>query len=194
MNRKIVSMMLLILVLGFSSCQVVRYIFETPPPSSEELLHQSINEFKNQSLFNVSYLSLRMNPESFNNKKIRVFGVIIEEFEKNMLLFTNPFEDNEYGFYRIKIDNPLPKQGEFPKPLKYISRGSEVNIFGYYKGLSDIDPKKITDDIKRLNPHIDYSRLRRIPTIEAIIIYDRNDINFQNPIWISKRFLEENYR
>lgn len=185
---------ILVMILSLSSCQIFRYIFESPPPSSEELLQQSITEFRNQSLYNVNYTSLRMDPVAFENKKIRVFGVIIEEFEQDFLLFTNPFEENEYGFYRIKIDYPLPKQGEFPKPLKYIGRSSEVNIFGYYSGLSDIDPKKITDDTKRLNPHIDYTRLKRIPTIDAMIIYDRNDINFRYPVWISKKFISENYR
>jgi len=185
---------ILLLVLTLSSCSILNYLLETPPPSKEELLLKSLQEFVQSSLYNINYNSLRLNPEAYEDKKIRVFGVIIEEFENDFLLFTNPFEDNEYGFYRIKIDSPLPKQGEFPKPLKYISRGSEVNVFGYYSGLTSIDPSKISAESKRLNPHIDYTRLRNIPTIEAVVIYDRADQRFEKPVWISQKFLNQHYK
>lgn len=191
-NRFKLGFLLLMFVL--SSCNVLNYLLETPPPSKEELLLNNLQEFVQTSLFNVDYNSLRLNSAIHENKKIRVFGVIIEEFENDFLLFTNPFEDNEYGFYRIKIDSPLPKQGEFPKPLKYISRGSEVNVFGYYSGLTSIDPSKISTERKRLNAHIDFSRLRSIPTVEAVAIYDRIDQRFEKPLWISQKFITENYK
>jgi hypothetical protein len=191
---KIFKPAILLLIFTLSSCSVFNYLMETPPPSKEEILLKELQDFVQSSLFNVNYNSLRLNPEAYKNKKIRVFGVIVEEFENDFLLFTNPFEDNEYGFYRIKIDSPLPKQGEFPKPLKYISRGSEVNVFGYYSGLTTIDPSKISAESKRLNPHIDYTRLRNIPTIEAVSIYDRADQRFEKPVWISQEFVKEHYK
>ncbi|MGB9665266.1 MAG: hypothetical protein ACPL25_10175 [Ignavibacteria bacterium] len=185
---------ILLLVLNLCSCSIVNYLMETPPPSKEEILLKNLQEYVQSSLFNVNYNSLKLNPEAYVDKKIRLFGVIVEEFDKDFLLFTNPFEDNEYGFYRIKIDSPLPKQGEIPKPLKYISRGSEISVFGYYLGLSSIDPTKISVESKRLNPHIDFTRLRNIPTIEAVVIYDRADQRFEKPIWISQKFIKEHYK
>ncbi|MFN4112108.1 MAG: hypothetical protein ACK4G1_07500, partial [Ignavibacteria bacterium] len=146
------------------------------------------------ALFNVDYNALRLNPESFRDNKIRVFGVILQEFENEFLLFTNPFEDNEYGFYIIKIDSPLPKQGDYPKPLKYLSRGSEVNVFGIYKGLSTINLQKLSTENQRLNQHIDFSRLKNIPTIQAVAIYDRSDLRFERPVWVSQKFIRENYK
>lgn len=193
-TKSIFYCLVLLLMNALGSCGVLNYLLETPPPSKEELLLKDLQDFVNSSLYNVDYNSLRLNPEAYEDKKIRVFGVIVEEFENNFLLFTNPFEDNEYGFYRIKIDSPLPKQGEFPKPLKYISRGSEVNVFGYYIGLTSIDPAKISSESKRLNPHIDYTRLRNIPTIEAVVIYDRADQRFEKPVWISQKLINEHYR
>lgn len=192
--NQIIRPIILLLVLNLSSCSVFNYLMETPPPSKEEILLNNLQEFVQSSLFNVNYNSLRLNTEAYVNKRIRVFGVIVEEFENDFLLFTNPFEDNEYGFYRIKIDTPLPKQGEFPKPLKYISRGSEINVFGYYLGVTSIDPSKISAESKRLNPHIDYTRLKNIPTIEAVSIYDRSDQRFEKPVWVSQKFINEHLK
>lgn len=189
----ILFVFILAMSISINACKLINYLLETPAPSKEELLLQSLQNFVNNSLFNVDYNSLRLNQEAFSNKKIRVFGVIVEEFEYEFLLFTNPFEDNEYGFYRIIIDTPLPKQGVFPKPLKYISRSSEVNVFGYYEGLTSIDPAKIPVESKRLNPHIDFTKLKNIPTIQAVVIYDRADEKFEMPVWISQKFIRENY-
>lgn len=177
--------------LSLGSCNFVKYILESPPPSKEENLKKSINQFVQNSLFNIEYQSLKLNPEVFKGEKIRVYGVIIDEFKDEFLLLTNPFEDNEFGFYRIKIDNPLPKQGDVPKPLKYIVRGSNINVFGYYIGLTDIDVQKISENSRQLNPHINYSKLKQIPSIEAVIIFDRDDIRFERPLWLSSKFIEK---
>lgn len=194
MKRLIYFSAILLFILSFSSCKVFKYITESPPPSDEELFLKSLQNFNQTALFNIDYNSLRLNPETFENKTLRVFGVIVEEFERDFLLFTNPFEDNEYGFYRIIIDSPLPKQGDYPKPLKYISRGSEVNVFGIYKGLTSINPDQISLERKSLNPHIDFRRLKNIPTIEAVAIYDRSDLRFERPLWVSQKFILENYK
>lgn len=186
--------LVLFLSFTFQACSIINYLLESPSPSIEENLFNSIKDFTQLSLYNVDYNSLRLNPNTFLNKKIRVFGVIIQEFEDAFLLFTNPFEDNEYGFYLIIIDTPLPKQGDYPKPLKYLSRGSEVNVFGYFVGLKSIDPTEISAQDKSLNAHIDFRRLKNIPTIEASIIFDRNDVRLEYPVWISEKFLKENYR
>lgn len=185
-----------VLFLSFilQACSMINYLLESPPTSKEEKLFNSIKDFTQNSLYNVDYNSLRLNPETFLNKKIHVFGVIIQEFEDAFLLFTNPFEDNEYGFYLITIDTPLPKQGDYPKPLKYLSRGSEVSVFGYYIGLRSIVPTEISTQDKLLNAHIDFRRLKNIPTIEANIIFDRNDVRLEYPVWISEKFLEKNYK
>lgn len=190
--KKLIAILILSLML--QACSIINYLLESPSPSKEENLLNSIKDFTQNSLYNVDYNSFRLNQETFINKKIRVFGVIIQEFENAFLLFTNPFEDNEYGFYLITIDTPLPKQGDYPKPLKYLSRGSEVNVFGYYIGLRSINPKEISTQDKSLNAHIDFRRLKNIPTIEASIIFDRNDVRFEYPVWISEKFLEENYK
>lgn len=194
MNKLINYIFIIAISIQVSSCSLFNYLFETPPPSKEELFLQELQNFIQLSLFNVDYNTLRLNPESFRDNKIRVFGVILQEFENEFLLFTNPFEDNEYGFYIIKIDSPLPKQGDYPKPLKYLSRGSEVNIFGIYKGLSNISPEKISTENQRLNQHIDFSRLKNIPTIQAVAIYDRSDLRLERPIWVSQKFIRENYK
>lgn len=194
MKNLILPLAILVIILIFNACNIIKYITETPPPSDEELFLKSLQEFNQSALYNVDYNSLKLNPDVFLEKRIRVFGVIVEEFHREFLLFTNPFEDNEYGFYIIKIDSPLPKQGEYPKPLKFISRGSEVNVFGIYKGLMTINSEQITAESKRLNPHIDFTRLKNVPTIEAVIIYDRSDIRFERPLWVSQKFILENYK
>lgn len=192
--RTLINIILIFFSLTISSCNIIKYILETPPPSKEENLNKSINQYVHNSLFNIEYQSLKLNPEVFKGEKIRVYGVIIDEFKDEFLLLTNPFEDNEFGFYRIKIDNPLPKQGDMPKPFKYVVRGNNINVFGYYLGLTDFDLQKISENTRQLNPHINYSQLKQIPTIEAIIIYDRDDIRFERPLWLSLKFIEKNYR
>lgn len=194
MNKLISYIFIIVITIQVSSCSLFNYLFETPPPSKEEIFLKELQNFTQMALFNVDYNALRLNPESFRDNKIRVFGVILQEFENEFLLFTNPFEDNEYGFYIIKIDSPLPKQGDYPKPLKYLSRGSEVNVFGIYKGLSTINPQKISTENQRLNQHIDFSRLKNIPTIQAVAIYDRSDLRFERPVWVSQKFIRENYK
>jgi hypothetical protein len=194
MKKQILISIIFVLTIAFSSCSVINYLLESPPPSDEELFLKSLQNFTQNSLYNIDYNSLSLNPETFADKQIRVFGVIVEELESDFLLFTNPFEDNEYGFYRIKIDSPLPKQGDYPKPLKYISRGSEINVFGIYKGLTSINPDKIPVESRRLNPRIDFTRLKNIPTIEAVVIYDRADSRFEHPLWVSQKFIESNYK
>ncbi len=194
MNKLISYIFIILITIQISSCSLFNYLFETPPPSKEEIFLKELQNFTQMALFNVDYNALRLNPESFRDNKIRVFGVILQEFENEFLLFTNPFEDNEYGFYIIKIDSPLPKQGDYPKPLKYLSRGSEVNVFGIYKGLSTINPQKISNENQRLNQHIDFSRLKNIPTIQAVAIYDRSDLRFERPVWVSQKFIRENYK
>ncbi len=185
------SILLIVIFFSLNGCRVFHYLTETPPPSDEEKIIGSLRNLTQTALYNINYNSLRLEAETFKGKNIRVFGVIVEEFNRDFLLFTNPFEDNEYGFYRITIDSPLPKQGDYPRPLKYISRGSEINVFGVYNGLTTINPDRISKESRRLNPHIDFTRLKNIPTIEAKVIYDRIDYRFEKPIWISKKFVEE---
>lgn len=177
---------------SFFSCSVFEYIFQTPPPSDNVKLWQLINHIVNHSLYNVEYSSLKLEPKTFSNEKIRVFGIILDEFQNEFIIYTDPFEDNEYGFYRIKIDNPLPKQNDIPKPFKYIARGSKINVFGIFKGLTDIKLSELESISKQqLNPNIDYSRLKKVPTISASLIYDYDDMYFQRPIWISVELINE---
>lgn len=186
---------LLIAVLSFfsfSSCSVFEYIFQTPPPSDDVKLQQLINHIVNHSLYNVEYSSLKLEPKTFSNEKIRVFGIILDEFQNEFIIYTDRFEDNEYGFYRIKIDNPLPKQNDIPKPFKFIACGSKINVFGIFAGLTDIKLSELESISKQqLNPNIDYSRLKKVPTIYASIIYDYDDMYFQRPIWISIELINE---
>lgn len=176
----------------FNSCSVIDYLLESPPKSDEEKLTEAIANFKTSSLFSIEYSLLKTEPRSFRNENIRVFGTVLEEFKGEFILFTDPFEDNEYGFYRIKFDNPLPKQFDIPRPFKFISRGSKISVFGKFSGLTDIKIGELESiSSQSLNAHIDYSKLRRIPTLNAVLIYDHEDFQFKRPLWISSEFVDE---
>ncbi len=176
----------------FNSCSVIDYLLESPPKSDEEKLTEAIANFKTSSLFSIDYSLLKTEPRSFRNENIRVFGTVLEEFKGEFILFTDPFEDNEYGFYRIKFDNPLPKQFDIPRPFKFISRGSKISVFGKFSGLTDIKIGELESiSSQSLNAHIDYSKLRRIPTLNAVLIYDHEDFQFKRPLWISSEFVDE---
>lgn len=187
--NSIISLSLISLLI--SSCSVLDYLLETPPPDEGEKLSQAIANFKAGSLFSLDYSLLKTEPKSFKNENIRVFGTILDEFKNEFILFTDPFEDNEYGFYRIKFDNPLPKQFDIPRPFKFISRGSKISVFGKFVGLTDIRVTEL-ESIKSqpMNPQIDYSRLRRIPTFIAVLIYDHEDFQFKRTVWISSEFVD----
>jgi hypothetical protein len=171
---------------------VIDYLLETPPHNEREKLSQAIENFKSSSLFNVEYNLLKTESESFTNESIRIFGTILDEFKNEFILFTDPFEDNEYGFYRIKFDNPLPKQFDIPRPFKFIARGSKISVFSRFNGLTDIKVNELESIASQpLNPLIDYTRLRRIPTFTAVLIYDHEDFDFKRPLWISSEFVNE---
>ncbi len=194
MNKLFFYILITLIIVHFCACSLLNYLFEEPGPSEEEIFLRRLQTFTQTTLFNVDYNALRLNPDSFKENKIRVFGVVIQEFNNDFILFTNPFEDNEYGFYRILIDSPLPKSGDYPKPLKYIGRGSEISVFGIYKGLTTINPERISQENKVLNSHIDFRRLKDVPTIEGVAIFDRSDGRFERPLWVSQKFISENYK
>lgn len=194
MNRLIFYTLITLLIIHFSACGLLNYLLEETGPSEEEIFLKRLQIFTQTALFNVDYNALRLNPDSFKGNKIRVFGVLIQELNNDFILFTNPFEDNEYGFYRILIDSPLPKSGDYPKPFKYIGRGSEISVFGIYKGLTTINPEQIAQENRVLNSHIDFRRLKNIPTFEGVAIFDRSDSRFERPLWVSQKFIRENYK
>jgi len=176
----------------FNSCSIIDYLLESPPKSDEEKLSESISNFTTSTLFSIEYSLLKSEPRSFRNENIRVFGTVLEEFKGEFILFTDPFEDNEYGFYRVYFDNPLPKQFDIPRPFKFISRGSKISVFGKFIGLTDVKLSELESiNSQSVNQNIDYSRLRRIPTFNAMLIYDHEDFQFKRPLWISSKFVDE---
>jgi hypothetical protein len=140
-----------------------------------KIIRQASYEFYNGLMYR--------NPAAWKEKIVGVIGeypgtgVRAQEF-----IGVSP--DREFGFsgsYNgrpitliVKLDHPLPMQEMYGKMVPLLSPRMPITVFGILKEMEQkMDENGYT---------------RAIPTMECLIIYDKEDYSFKRPLWINSKF------
>lgn len=128
--------------------------------------------------------------ESLIDSYVEIRGYIAHERPHEILVYTDPFYDENYGYYYLLIDFPIPKMKGEGKHIYFLSAGSKVKVIGRLSGIKDYivsgSPTFLSDNgIVKLENEL----LKKLPMLKAIAIYILDDYEYENPYWVTDEIL-----
>ncbi len=128
----------------------------------------------------------------YKNSYVELRGYIAHERPHEILIYTDPFYDENYGYYYLSIDFPLPKMRGTGKHVYFLTTGSKIKIIGRLINTMDYiisgSPSFITDNGKVI---LGNDLLRSLPYLQTIAIYKLDDYEYENPFWVTEEVLIE---
>ncbi len=188
---RIFSLLFLVYFL-ISGCSATDYLFKEKPETEQDKLSKLMTAYKDSSIAEVNFDDMKKHPENYTDKYFRLKGYIIDEKNIEFLFYADPYFDNNYGYYIISIDNPLPKQSAPGTPLKYLAVGDKVTLIAQMKGLSSYElknPKQI--NVNNYTLSFTENQFVEVPLLKGIAIYKIDDNYLRVPQWVSADILEE---
>ncbi len=186
---KIVTIFFLMMLSG---CSVVDYLFYQTPIDNQTKLNNILAAYRDSALTGVDFNTLKQNIPFYNGKYLELKGYLIDERKTEFLFYADPYFDMNFGFYYIAIDNPLPKQRAYDKPLHHLTIGDKIILVGLVKGLKSYGlDKPIQLPINTYFLTLTGDQFIDIPFLEGIVLYKIDDYNLKNPVWVTEKILEE---
>jgi hypothetical protein len=157
--------------------------------SCSAMMEESTNKNSNTSLkksssnlkavisnarYDVDNIHIYSNPSEFIGKIISTRGVYVEQKflkDKDRKFIISGSNSGQAADYLVTLDHPLPKQSKIGENIQIISTNSGIRVFGKLKGIEDY----LTET--GLN--------KQLPVLEAIAIFNIDDREFQNPVWVN---------
>jgi hypothetical protein len=154
-----------------------------------------VNEVRKSAINEVDFYDMKDNNERYVGAFVELRGYIVDTINQKFLFYADPYFDDNYGFFSVFIDNPLPNQTRPGEPLRYLTIGDRIALVAEITGLDNYPLKKRTIWIPVRNYHLSVKgeEFRKIPFLEAIAII-KDDAEYQSrfPEWVSKR-IEPDY-
>ena len=174
-----------------TACSVGNYLSEETV-SDQQKLTTVIDAYRDSAYTEVDYYDMKDYYEEYIGAYFELEGYVIDEVNENFLFYADPYYGENYGFFNIVIDHPLPKQSEVGKPLRYLTVGDHVILLAKMKGLESYSLEKKTIQVPIQNYFLSLSgdEFIDIPLLEGIVIQkkEENDIPKQ-PEWLSNMLL-----
>jgi hypothetical protein len=182
----------LIVLMLLSGCSVVDYLFYQSPVDNQSKLNNLLTAYRDSAMSGVDFEDLKDNISFYKGKYLELKGYLIDERKTEFLFYADPYFDLNYGFYYINIDNPLPKQRAYDKPLHYLTIGDKIILIAIVKNLKSYGlDKPIQLPISNYFITISGDQFIDIPALDGIVIYKIDDYNLKNPVWVTEKILEE---
>lgn len=168
-------LILLILFFNFISCSGL--FEEGSNKSTNNSLKTGRSNLK-QTIGNAKYdvdnINIYTNPSEYIGKIISTRGIFLEQKffkDKEKKFIVSGSNNGHPADYLVYLDHPLPKQNKIGENIQVISTASGIRVFGRLKGLEDYMTEA---GVKK-----------QLPVLEAIAIYNIDDRELQNPVWVN---------
>lgn len=142
--------------------------------TSKKFNQQKFSNVSNSALYNVDNINIYQKPNDFSGKIISTKGSVhLQPFlENDDRVFRVVGSNNGYqADFVVELDNPLPKQNRIDENVQVITSGRSIRIFGIFTHVKDW---LLTD-----------GSTKKLPVLEAIAIFNQDDLNLANPLWVS---------
>jgi hypothetical protein len=175
------------------SCSVSEYLFEETPKSDKEKLKSMIDSYRSEAMMDVDFYDLKENPEYYSNSIFEMRGYIIDERSHEFLFYADPYFDDNFGYYYVSLDNPLPKQKSINQPFRYLSVGSRVTLIAQMSGIKSygLSQSPINVPIQNYILTLSGDKFINIPHLSGIAIFRIDNEELDQPEWVSVELLSE---
>ncbi|GEM_PF-1899011 len=193
MKKKLIKFFLSFFTAVFlTGCAVGEYLSEETITDAEKL-NNVISAYRDSSYTQFDYYDMKDYYEDYIGAYFEIIGYIIDENKENILFYADPYFGENYGFFNIMLDHPLPKQSEIGKPLRYITIGDEVILLARMEGVKSYSLEKKTIQVPIQNYFLSLSgdEFIDIPAMQALVIQKREENEVQKrPEWISESLIK----
>lgn len=162
-------------------------------------IQEEITRLRANAITKFDFYELEKNIDEFNGQILQVDGYIIDTAHQTFLMYADPYFEDNYGFFYVFIDNPLPRQTAPGKPLRHLTIGDKITLIAELNGLKTypLEKKTIRIPIKTYELSISGEEFENIPSLLALAIYRDQSNQLKYPDWVSVKispeFKEEEY-
>jgi hypothetical protein len=161
----------------FSSCRQIlgdEFMKDNSAQDKKSSRSENLELIIKSAKHEVSNIMIYNNFSNYQGKVIAALGIIAQQ--KFLLNNTTSFylsgQANGYAVnFVINLDHPLKDQNKINEDIEPITVGKFIRIFGRLKEVKDF----LLED----------GSTRKLPVLEAIVIYSGDDRNFVRPLWLS---------
>jgi hypothetical protein len=146
-----------------------------------------INEFRKGAVVDYDFYELKENYEDYYGQNFELRGYILDTAYNRILFYADPFFQENYGFFFVELDNPLPKQTAPHEALRYLTVGDKITLIGVMNGLKTYTLKKKTIwvSLETYQINVRGDELQELPFIEAVAMFKDDEIHTRFPEWVS---------
>lgn len=182
-----------VLMLSIQGCGFSDYLFQQSPESDKDKLDRMINNHREKAIKEIDFYDIKENPAEYRDKIIEMRGYIVDTRNEEFLFYADPYYDENYGFYYVSLDNPLPRQTSMGTPLKYLAAGSRITLIAKILNLQSygLSRSPIMVSIKNYVLSVQGKELIDIPHLGGIAIYRIENEEMERPEWVTIEILEK---
>jgi hypothetical protein len=174
-NAMFKSVGVVVLSISLISCSAL--MEEDTGKSTNNSLKKSntnLREMISSAKYDVDNINIYTTPNEYIGKIISTRGIFLEQKffkDKEKKFIVSGSNNGHPADYLVYLDHPLPKQTKIGENIQVISTASGIRVFGRLKGLEDYMTEA---GIKK-----------QLPVLDAIAIYNIDDRELQNPVWVN---------
>lgn len=192
MKKQFLILLLSLFVISNPGCSVVDYLFYETPETNEDKLLRTIAAYRDSAYSTVNFDELRSQPDKHYNNYYELRGYILDVNTEEFLFYADPYFDQNYGFFFVSIDNPLPKQSGAGQPLRYLAVGDKITLIARMKGLRSYPLRKpINVPINNYFLSLRGEDFQNIPLFKGVAIFKLEDNYLTIPQWVNTEILEK---
>jgi len=192
MQKKLIILLLSFFIISIQGCSVFDYLFFESPETDEDKLLRTIAAYRDSSSSTVNFDELRLQPDIYFNKYYELRGYILDVHAEEFLFYADPYFDQNYGFFFVSIDNPLPKQSGAGQALRYLTVGDKITLIARMKGLRSYPLRKpINVPINNYSLSLRGEDFQNIPLFKGVAIFKLEDNYLTLPQWVNSEILEQ---
>lgn len=148
-----------------------------------------VDNLRETAITDFDFFELEENAEEFEGQTFEIRGYIVDTSSSSFLMYADPYFDDNYGFFNIFIDNPLPKQTAPGKPLRHLTIGDKITLVAELNGTKtyELEKKTIRIPIHTYELSVSGEEFKNIPNFFALAIFEDESNNPKNPDWVSRK-------
>lgn len=167
--------MILFFSVNFISCSAfVEEGSNTSTANSLNKRNPNLKEAIRSAKYDVDNINIYTTPNEYIGKIISTRGIFLEQKffkDKEKKIIVSGSNNGHPADYLVYLDHPLLKQTKIGENIQVISTASGIRVFGRLKGLEDYMTEA---GVKK-----------QLPVLDAIAIYNIDDRELQNPVWVN---------
>lgn len=167
--------MILFFSVNFISCSTfIEEGSNTNTGNSLKKRNPNLKQAIRSAKYDVDNINIYTTPNEYIGKIISTRGIFLEQKffkDKEKKFIVSGSNNGHPADYLVYLDHPLQKQTKIGEDIQVISTASGIRVFGRLKGLEDYMTEA---GVKK-----------QLPVLDAIAIYNIDDRELQNPVWVN---------